>query len=137
MNQATRLFGFFVTFLTPMAAVTYVVARGLQNSGEDALLRVLVILTFSLLTAFVCALAQPIQAVDPVRLARLGLANVCFVVIDSLIFALLVYDRIWSGDACQSAADKCGKYPVMWLALAGMHLCYAVWAYAGTRHSSR
>lgn len=137
MNQATRLFGALVTFVTPMAAVTYVVARGLQNSGEDTLLRVLVILTCSLLTVLVCTLVQPSQSVDSVRLARLGLANVCFVLIDGLIFAILFYDRIWSGDACQSAADKCGKYPVLWLALAGMHLCYAVWAYGSTRHSPR
>jgi len=126
MNQATRLLLFFVIFLTPLSGLAYVSSHGLQKGNEESLFRVLLILSFSLAVTLICAIAQPIKLPIIVNLTRAGLANLGFAVIDVLIFALLLYFS--SEDACQ-LANSCAKYPVVWLALAGMHLCYAAWAY--------
>lgn len=126
MNQATRLLLSFVVFFTPLSGLAYVASHGFQRSNEEVLFRVALIFSCSLAVILICAINQPMKIPAIVNLTRVGLANLGFAVIDVLIFALLVL--IAPEDACR-LATSCTKYPVIWLALAGMHLCYAAWAY--------
>jgi hypothetical protein len=128
-NQAVRLLWWFLLFLPPMGAVTYVSMYGLQHGGEEALIRVLLTLAASLAVTLFCAIAQPIQIIDETVMTNAGRANLCLAVIDTIIVVILICDPSSVDHACQLGSN-CRTYPVGWLALAGMHYCYAVWAYA-------
>jgi hypothetical protein len=84
----------------------------------------------SLLVSVACSLMLG-RVIDPSRtspLINIGRANLAFALADIAIFALLVYGRRHSAEACDLGV-KCLSYPVLWLALAGMHLCYATTSY--------
>jgi hypothetical protein len=55
------------------------------------------------------------------RLVKIGWANMPFILLDIAVFALLVWNR--HRPACEFGTRR-ELYPVMWLALATMHLCY-------------
>lgn len=135
-SQAVRLLWFVLFFLSPMGAVTYVSMYGLEHGGEEALIRVSLILAASLTVSFFCAIAQPIQIIDETVMTNAGRANLCLAVVDTIIVVILIYDPSSVDHACQLGSN-CRTYPVGWLALAGMHYCYAVWAYTTMLISSR
>ena len=119
-----------------MAAIGYVSSYGLKDGGEDALIRVLLILAVSLVVSLGCGTAQPIQSFDETLLTNAGRANLCLAVIDTTIVVILLYGPSSAGHMCQLGSN-CRTYPGGWLALAGMHYCYAVWAYTTTPVRSR
>lgn len=98
------------------------------HSGVDVLIQVLWISAASLAVTLFCAMAQPTGIIDEVTMTRVARANRCFALIDTLFFVLLIRNPSVVDPACQLGA-ACRTYPVGWLALAGMHYCYAVWAY--------
>jgi hypothetical protein len=100
----------------------------LEHGNEEALIRVLAILAVSLTMSLLCAIVQPIQIFDEIGMTRAGRANLCLAIFDTIIFVLLMHDPSPVGQACQLESN-CRTYPVLWLALAGMHYCYAVWTY--------
>lgn len=136
MRQTVQLFWFSLIFFVPMWAVVYVGFYDLRNGDVEAFHHVCLMLSLSLFVALVCAVAQPIRDIDAVSLARLGMANLFFAVFDTGAFALLVYYQSAPENSCRLTAD-CDKYPLIWLALGGMHFCYAVWAYATKLKTSR
>ena len=127
-SQAVRLLWFFLFFLSPMAALAYVSQFELWHGSADALIRVLWILAASLAATLFCAMAQPIGIIDEETMTKLARANLCFALIDTLFFVILIRNPSAVDQACQLGA-ACRTFPVGWLALAGMHYCYAVWAY--------
>ncbi|WOH63421.1 hypothetical protein [Bradyrhizobium sp. BWA-3-5] len=127
-SQAVRLLWFLLFFLSPMASVAYVSQFELRHAGADALIHILWISAASLAVTLFCAVAQPIQIIDEATMTKLARANLCFALIDTLFFVILVRDFSAIDQACQPGA-ACRTYPVGWLALAGMHYCYAAWAY--------
>ena len=128
-SQAVRLLWFFLIFLSPAGAVVYVSTHGLEYGNEAALIRALAILAISLMVSLFCAIAQPIQCYDEIGMTRAGRASLCLAIFDTIIFALLMHGPSSVGQACELESD-CRTYPVIWLALAGMHYCHAVWTYA-------
>ena len=128
-SQAVRLLWFFLIFLSPAGAVAYVTTYGLEHGNEEALIRVLAILAISLIVSILCAIAAPIQCYDEIGMTRAGRANLCLAILDTIIFVLLMHGPSSVGQACELESN-CRTYPVIWLALAGMHYCYAVWTYA-------
>jgi hypothetical protein len=111
---------------SPIAAPAIVHGYGLSNATLGAFPLVgAVVFGCLALTLSAAYFAEPIT-VSPAasRLAKLLLANFIFVLFDVTIFVILVYGRHYAGDRCQPDSS-CDLYPVGWLALAGMHLCYA------------
>ena len=127
-SQAVRLLWFFLFFLSPMAAVVYVFEFEQGHAGADVLIRVLWLSAASLAVTVFCAMAQPIGIIDEEIMTKVARANLCFALIDTFFFVLLIRNPSVVDPACQLGA-ACRTYPVGWLALAGMHYCYAVWAY--------
>jgi hypothetical protein len=128
-SQAVRLLWFFLIFLSPAGAVAYVTTYKLEHGNEEALIRVLAILAVSLMVSLFCAIAQPIQCYDEIGMTRAGRASLCLAIFDTIIFVLLMHGPSSVAQACELASN-CRTYPVIWLALAGMHYCHAVWTYA-------
>src|SRR5262249_50859609 len=94
------------------------------------LMKVSTIIFLSLVLTVVLALGRDktIGSLKQDHLTKAGLANLLFVVCDGAIFAFLTSSELRSPNTCDAATD-CFTYPVGWLALAGMHLCYAAWCY--------
>ena len=135
-SQAVRLIWFHLFFLSPMAAIAYVSVYELKDAGEDALIRVLLILAVSLTVSIFCAIAQPIHIIDESIMTIAGRANLCLAVVDTIIVVILIRNPSSAELACQ-LGSTCRTYPVGWVALAGMHYCYAIWAYATMLIDSR
>ncbi len=111
---------------SPIAAPAIVYGYGLSNATSDAFPLVgAIVFGLLALTLSAAYFAEPIPASPALsRLAKLLLANFIFVLFDVTIFVLLVYGRHYAAGRCQPDSS-CELYPVGWLALAGMHLCYA------------
>lgn len=127
-GQLVRFIWFVLIFFTPMSALAYVLTFGLKDGGRDALIHVLLILAVSMVVSVVCAIAQPVQVVDEAFLTTAARANSALALADTIIVVLLFYAPAQIQQACQLEA-QCRTYPVGWLAFAGMHYCFAVWAY--------
>jgi hypothetical protein len=128
MSQGFRLLQFILMFVGPWAATYYVIHFDVKNAGSDQLPVIGAILLASFVVTVVTALRLKRIATSAAstRIARAGLANLVFVILDIAIFALLVYGR--SRPACDLGPD-CATFPVVWLTLAGMHFCYATVGY--------
>ena len=119
-----------------MAAVAYVAGFELRNADGQALVRVLLILTASLAVSVFCAIAQPIHIIDESVMTMAGRANLCLAIVDTVIVVILVRNPSSAELVCQ-LGGACRAYPVGWVALAGMHYCYATWAYGTMLIDSR
>jgi len=119
-SQLVRLLWCFLVLFSPFSAVAYVSAFNLAHGHRGALIHVIVILAVSMLVSLVSPFLMPMQVFDEAALTRAARGNLCLALIDTILFAILVLDP--SGPATRTI-------PVMWLALAGMHYCYAVSAY--------
>lgn len=119
-----------------MAAVAYVAGFELRNAGEEALLRVLLILVASLAVSVFCAIAQPIRIIDESTMTIAARANLCLAIVDTVIVVILIRNPSSAELVCQ-LGEACRTYPVGWVALAGMHYSYAIWAYGTMLIDSR
>jgi hypothetical protein len=131
MSQDLRLLWFLIIFVGPWGATIYLTNLGLQESNLETLGLVGVIVLASLLFSVAGSLALR-RIIDPAnvrRLANIGRANLILSLADVVIFALLVYGRRHSAAVC-ALGSKCLSFPAIWLALAGMHFCYAVTSYS-------
>jgi hypothetical protein len=121
-SQLVRLLWFFLFLFSPASAVAYVSAFDLEHGNREALIHALAIVAVSLLVSLVLPFLMPVQSFDEAALTRAARGNLCLALFDTVLFALLMLDPSGLGQAAQT-------FPVMWSALAGMHYCYAVWAY--------
>lgn len=127
-SQLVRFIWFVLIFFSPMSALAYVSTSGLKDGNRAALIHVLLILSVSLIVSLVCAVAQPVQVGSDAVLTTAARANLALAVFDTIVIALLAISPSQFEQACQLEV-QCRTYPVGWLAFAGMHYCYAVWAY--------
>jgi hypothetical protein len=130
MNQLNRLLLFFMIFFGPWAAIAYVMSFGLQEADISSLIEIGLVALVSLcstiaVTLILDGLMEP--AARPV-LIKAGPLNAILFLADVGIFGVLVYGRYFSIHKCVSG-PTCGSFPVIWLALAAMHLCYATTSY--------
>lgn len=121
-SQLVRLLWVFLVLFAPAGAVAYVQVFDVAHGHRDALIHVLAILAVSLLISFVSPFLMPIQIFDEASLARGARGNLCFALFDTLPFVILMLGPSEIGQAART-------YPVGWLALAGLHYCYAISAY--------
>jgi uncharacterized membrane protein (UPF0136 family) len=119
-NQAVRLGWFLLSFTSPMTAVGYVSYYGLKDGNETALIHVLAMLAISMVASVFCGIAQPVVAFDEARMSRATRWNLSFAIVDTLIVAILSHVAV---------SEQRATFPVGWLALAGMHYCWAVYLY--------
>jgi hypothetical protein len=127
-SQAVRLVWFLLSFVTPFSALAYVSIDGFNNGSEETLIRVLAILTVSMVVSIACGIVQPVTIFDDARATRAGRLNLCLAIIDTIIVILLFRASSSVAQGCLPES-ACRTYPVGWLALAGLHYCYAVWLY--------
>ena len=129
-SQPVRLLWFLFIFVPPWAAVGYVQMYAISHGSGEAMVHVLSILALSMAVSLICAIAQPIQVFNEASITNAARFNLCIAIIDTIILVILINDP--------SSAGQAGRmYPVGWLSLAGMHYCYAVWAYTTVLISSR
>jgi hypothetical protein len=83
-----------------------------------------------------CAIAQPIHIIDESITTIAGRANLRLAVVDTIIVVILIRNPSSAELVCQ-LGSTCRTYPVGWVALAGMHYCSAIWAYATMLIDSR
>src|SRR5437868_10920777 len=126
MPQGRRFYLALVMIFSPIAAPAIVYSYGLSNATFAALPLVgAVVFGLLALTLSAAYLAEPITVSPAVsHLAKLLIVNFIFVLFNVAIFAILVYGRRYTGGRCQPDLF-CDLYPFGWLALAGMHFCYA------------
>jgi hypothetical protein len=130
MSQAARLLLFLVIFAGPWTATIDIVTSGRTDSGLDGLVRTATLVMAALLVSAGASLMLG-RVIDPARTSPLihaGRANLALALADIAIFAVVLYGRRSPAAACVAGAT-CLSYPVVWLALGGMHLCYAVTSY--------
>jgi len=87
-----------------MAAVVYVFEFEQGHAGADVLILLLWILAASLAVTLFCAMAQPVGIIDEATMTKVARANLCFALIDTLFFVLLVRNPSTVDQACQLAA---------------------------------
>ena len=127
-GEAVRLLWGWLTILSPLGALAYVRMFELGNGNEESLIRVLLILAVSMVITLISVVAFPMVLFDEIALKRVGRFSLCLALVHTIIVALLLLSHFSAQQACQLGAT-CRTYPVGWIALAGMHYCYAVWAY--------
>jgi hypothetical protein len=126
MSERRRLLVALITILSPLAAPVYLSGHSLSHAPLSTLPLVGAIILGSLALALAAALVGepfPNPGALP-RLKKAAFGNVAFIFFDLAVFALLVYGQHFSAHKCETG-PACELYPVMWLALAGMHFCYA------------
>lgn len=113
-----------IILLIPLAAPFYVAWHGLWEAGFETLPTIGGLFLISLLLTGAAGLIAGRRANLPEtsRLIQLAWGNLGFAVLDGAIFAVEVWQRVQS---CNGSRATCDLYPVIWLALAGMHFCYA------------
>jgi len=124
MSQGTRAFLILVMILAPVAAPLFVKGIGLANAELKALPSIAAVFLISLaLTLVATSILERIMLSEPrPRIMRIAFFNLIFVVLDAGIFAVLVYGRRYAHQ-CR-VGPECDLYPMLWLALTGMHVCY-------------
>ncbi|MBR0869657.1 hypothetical protein JQ633_04750 [Bradyrhizobium tropiciagri] len=127
-SQAIRLLWFFVMFLTPWGAVGYAWLFDLKHGNAQDVIRVLWILSASLVVSVACAIGAPLQSFDEAQWIRIARTHLCFAIVNTVCLAILFQHHPAVLQACQTASG-CGDYPVALLAITGMFYCYAVFCY--------
>ncbi|WP_316169098.1 MULTISPECIES: hypothetical protein [unclassified Bradyrhizobium] len=124
MSQGTRAFLILVMILAPVAAPLFVKGVGLANAELKALPSIAAVFLISLaLTLVPTSILERIMLSEPrTRIMRIAFSNLIFVVLDAGIFSVLVYGRHYAHQ-CR-VGPECDLYPMFWLALTGMHICY-------------
>jgi hypothetical protein len=127
-GEITRLLWVWLTILSPTGAVAYVWMYELKDGNQEALVHVLSILAVSMVIILISVVAFPLLVFNGTSIKRGGQFNLFMALVDTIIIVILLQDQSSAAHACELGAT-CRTYPVRWFALAGMHYCYAIWAY--------
>ena len=124
MSQGMRAFLAVVILCTPVAAPVFVHGIGLANAELKVLPSIAAVFLASLaLTLAATSILTRVRRYElRPGITKAAFTNLIFVFFDAGIFAILVYGRHYS-HRCE-AGPECDLYPVLLLALAGMHACY-------------
>jgi hypothetical protein len=127
-GEAIRLIWVLVLILLPGSGIAYLEMYDLDQGGRQALVHLSLMLVVSLAISIIAAIKAPLRGLyfDRDTFTRPARLNLSLAIFWTICFALLLHAP--SSQDCHFGVT-CRTYPLLELALAGMHYGYSMTAY--------